>query len=254
MSKTLAELLADAASDDNLEFSTPDGTKVKLADIKSFRGVVETERQGAERQRKEAERLATEAKTIFESLQAAQAEFAKNKEAETKPTKKSRWQDNPLYDELVGVIEETQKAANEARQQAIDLKKSLDNSQAIYSLERMRREWAETGVKPKGKKFEDAVKEVIASKELDDMGLPTLSKWMRRETEQDRMDAYAAEKIALAQKDWEKKQRASEVSKPGKFQTRKSAEAPIKKLDELTSDVIANDQEIQDIMEGKVIQ
>jgi hypothetical protein len=252
MSKTLAELLADAAADDNLEFSTPDGTKVKLSDIKGFRGAVETERQGAERSRKEAERMATDAKNIFESLQAAQAEFQKAKDAESKPAKKARWQDNPLYDELVPVIEAAEKAANEAREQSISLKKSLDQSQAIYSLERMRRQWAEAGVKPKDKTFEQSVQEVIAAKELDELGLPTLDKYLHRASEPDRMEAYANEKVAKAQKEWEKKQRASEVSKPGKFQTRKSADAPIKKLEELTSDVVANDQDIMDIMEGKV--
>ena len=48
MAKTLAEIIADAAADDNLEFATADGTKFKLADIRGFRSSVETERQEAD--------------------------------------------------------------------------------------------------------------------------------------------------------------------------------------------------------------
>src|SRR4029077_20666261 len=136
MSKTLAELIADAAADDNLEFTAADGTKVKLADIRGFRGVVETERQAAERQRQEATRLAQEAKTIFDSVKAAQDEMNKNRE-EPKG-KKTRWQDNRLYDEIVGPVEEALRAASEASKQTQSLKEALEKSQATYAYERLR--------------------------------------------------------------------------------------------------------------------
>jgi hypothetical protein len=249
MSKTLAELIADAAADDNMEFTTADGTKVKLADIRGFRGVVETERQAAERGRKEAERLAIEAKNIFDSVKAAQDEMNKNREPE-KQQKKSRWQDNPLYDELVPEIEALQKIANEASAQTKALKDSLDKSQATYAYERLRREWAEAGVKPQGKKFEEAVQEVLAAKELDELGMPTLSRWLSRATEPDRIKKATDEAVAAARKEWEKQQRVADIPKPGKFQTRKSADAPIKKLDELTSDLVGNDPDIIAAMEG----
>jgi hypothetical protein len=249
MSKTLAELIADAAADDNMEFTTADGTKVKLADIRGFRGVVETERQAAERGRKEAERLAIEAKNIFDSVKAAQDEMNKNREPE-RQQKKSRWQDNPLYDELVPEIEALQKIANEASAQTKALKESLDKSQATYAYERLRREWAEAGVKPQGKKFEEAVQEVLAAKELDELGMPTLSRWLNRATEPDRIKKATDEAVAAARKEWEKQQRVADIPKPGKFQTRKSADAPIKKLDELTSDLVGNDPDIIAAMEG----
>jgi hypothetical protein len=250
MAKTLAELLADAAADDNLEFTAADGTKIKLGEVKGFRGAVETERQAAERERKEAVRLAQEAKTIFDSLTAAQGEFEKRK---TPPEqKKSRWQDNPLYDELVPVLEAAEKASREAAEMAATNKKELELMTAKYSLKLLREQWNNAPNKPKDKKFEEVVQEVIANKEFDDMGLPTMEKYLHRASEPDRISKAVEEGISKARKEWEKAQRAADIPKPGKFQTRKSAEAPIKNLDELTSDKIANDPEILAAMTGEV--
>jgi hypothetical protein len=250
MGKTLAELLADAAADEGLEFTAADGTKIKLGDIKGFRGVVETERQAAVRERTEAERVAKEAKNLFESLKAAAAEMEKNTPKNDPPAKGKRWQDNPLYDEIVPVLEAAEQAAKEARDQAKAIKQSLDQSQAIYALERMRRQYAEAKVKPKDKKFEEIVQEVIAAKELDELGLPTLERYLHRATEPDRMAEAIKEAVAKEKKEWEKAQHAASIPKPGKFQTRKTGESPIKKLDELTSEVVANDPDIAAIMEG----
>jgi hypothetical protein len=84
------------------------------------------------------------------------------------------------------------------------------------------------------------------------MGLPTISKYLHRASEPDRIKRAVDEAVAGARKEWEKAQRVADIPKPGKFQTRKTTEAPIKTLDQLTSDVVANDLDIQEIMEGKV--
>jgi hypothetical protein len=250
MPKTLSELIADAAASDDLEFAGPDGMKVKLADLRGFRSSVETERQGAESARKNAEKTAKEAKDIFDALTAAQAEFKKQNEPPPS-TKKSDWKKNPLYDELVPVLEAAEAAANEARETANNLKKSLDQSQAIYALERMRRQWAESKVKPSGKKFEEVVAEVIAAKEFDDLGLPTLDKYLYRTSEPDRIKVATDEAVAAAKKEWEKAQRASDIPRPGKFQTVKPSDAPIKKIEDLTSAVVSQDPEIAELWETR---
>jgi hypothetical protein len=171
MSKTLAELIADAAAADDLEFAGPDGTKFKLADIRGFRSSVTAAENELKSKTANAERVAKEAETILASLQAAQKEIEKNAPRKEEP-KGSDWRKNPLYEELVPVIEAVEQAAKAARENSDALKKSLDQSQAIYALERMRRQWAEAKVKPKDKKFEEVVAEVLGAKELDEMGFP----------------------------------------------------------------------------------
>jgi hypothetical protein len=256
MAKTLAELISDAAAADDLEFSLPDGSKYKLADLRGFRSGVETERQTAERARKEAERVAQEAKDLFNALKSAQEELAKQN-TRTEPTQKGkRWQDNPLYDELVPVIEAAEKEAKDARALANAMKASLDQSQAIYALERMRREWAEAKIKPKDKRFEEVVAEVIAAKELDDMGLPTLTKYLHRTSEPDRIKQATEEAVAAAKKEWEKAQRAADIPKPGRFRTVKTDKPPISKIDDLNSEAIlkgiADDSDFAAAMEGGI--
>jgi len=85
------------------------------------------------------------------------------------------------------------------------------------------------------------VQEVLTAKELDNLGLPTLEKYLYRATEQERLDAYAAEKVAEAEKNWNKKKAAEGVPKPGKFQTvsKDAGKSPIKNLQELDSAAIA---------------
>jgi hypothetical protein len=126
----------------------------------------------------------------------------------------------------------------------------LDQSQAIYALERMRRQWAEAKVKPKDKKFEEVVTEVLAAKELDAMGLPTLENYLYRTSEPDRMKAAVDEAIATARKEWEKTARAASIPKPGMTRTREKTEAPIKNLSELTSELVSNDADIVALNEG----
>jgi hypothetical protein len=251
MGKTLAELIADAAASDDLEFAAPDGTKFKLSDVRGFRSGVETERQAAARATKEAETTAKQAKDIFDALKAAQDEMNKNtRQSDKTDNKADAWKKNPLYEDIVPVFEQLQTMAQEAVNTSKTLKQSLDQSQAIYALERMRRQWAESKVKPANKKFEEVVAEVIAAKELDEVGLPTLEKYLYRTSEPDRIKVAVDEGIAKAQKEWEAKQRASNVPKPGKFETLKSEKPPIAKLDELTSAVVSQDPDILAAMEG----
>lgn len=238
MAKTLQELIADAAAADNLEFAGPDGTKFTLADIRGFRSGTETERQTAVRMRQEAEKTAREAKDLFDALKAAQAELDSNRTRNEPAPKGKRWQDNPLYDELVPVIEAAEKEAKDARTLANAMKESLDKSQAIYALERMRRQYAEAKVKPKDKKFEDIVAEVIAAKEVDELGLPTIEKYLHRASEPDRIQEAIKEAVAKERTEWEKKQRVSEIPKPGRFRTEKKAEAPIKRIEDLNSEAV----------------
>lgn len=250
MPKTLAELIADAAADENLEFAAPDGTKFKLADVRGFKSGIETEHQAAKRARQDAEKTALEARQIFEALKSAQEEMNKNTKVDDKPAKGSDWRKNPLYDEIVPVFDALEAKANQAAERAEKIAKSLETSQAQYIAEKFKREWAEAKVKPKDARFQDVVAEVLKAQEMDDLGLPTLNKYLYRATEQDRLDAYAAKKVEDAKKEWDKAQHAASIPKPGaggKFQTRKSGEGPIKKLDELTSDIVANDPDIPSI-------
>lgn len=250
MGKTLSELIADAASDDNLELSLADGTKFKLSDVRGFRNGVESERQAAANARKDAEKTAREAKEIFDALSAAREEMNKNTPKEDgKAAKGSDWKKNPLYDEIVPVFEALEAKMTQALESNTRISKSLELSQATYAAERLRREWAESAKdRPKDAKFEEVVQQVLTRKDVDDFGLPTIGKWLKEVTEPTRMEAYANEKIATAKKEWEKAQHAASIPKPGgKFQTRKSGDGPIKKLDELTSEIVANDPDIPSI-------
>ncbi len=242
---TLAELLNAAA--DDLEISIGE-TKIKAGELKALRTATDVEKREYQDKRHEAERLAQEAKQVFDGLTAAQAEFTR-KNAPPPDTSIDAWKKNPLYEEIVPVIESARQAAREATELAKNTKGEYDKMSAIYALERMRREYAESPNKPKDAKFEDMVTEAIANKEFDAMGLPTISKVLNRRTEPDRIAAAVATAVADAQKEWDKKQRMADVPKPGKFQTRKAAgEAPIKNFDQLTSDLVANDPDIQAAM------
>ena len=104
---------------------------------------------------------------------------------------------------------------------------------------------------PTDKKFEEVVQEVLASKELDEFGLPTVEKYLYRTSEPDRMKAATDEAVAAAKKEWEKQHRADNIPKPGMTRTRaKDAKAPIANLSELTSELISNDPDIVSLNEG----
>jgi hypothetical protein len=239
MPKTLAELIADAAAGDDLQFTGPDGMVVKLSDIRGFRSIVDTEAKTLKSKREEAERIATEADTLLKSLQLAMKEQQKK---DAPPDKKNDdWRKNPLYEDILPVVDELKAIAQGARDQVTTLKASLDQSQAVYALERMRRQWAESTVKPKDKTFEQVVAEVLASKELDELGLPTLQKYMHRVTEPDRIAAAREEGKKEGKAEAEKAQRAAAIPKPGKFTVKDAGKSapPIKNLSELTSEAVA---------------
>jgi hypothetical protein len=248
MGKTLAELIDDANSADDLQFKMPDGTEFRLGDVRMFKKGKQSEEAALKEKQAQAEKIAKEAEGILAALQAAQKEIEKNQKKEE--PKGSDWRKNPLYEELVPVIEAVEQAAKMANENAANLKKSLDTSQAVYALERMRRQWAEAKVKPKDKKFEEVVQEVLAAKELDAMGLPTIENYLYRTSEPDRMKAAVDEAIATARKEWEKTQRAANIPKPGMTRTREKVETPIKNLSELNSELVSNDPEIVALNEG----
>ena len=191
--------------------------------------------------------MAQEAKNVFDGLKAAQEEFAR-KTAPPPDTRKDDWRKNPLYEDIVPVLDAALNAAREAAEVAKSTKSQLDKTSALYAIERMRNEYDKADMKPSDKRFEDLVAEAVAAKELDAQGMPTLSKVLNRYSEPKRMEAYAAQKIEEAKKEWEKKQRIGEVPKPGKFHNVKADEAPIENLDELTSELVANDPDIQAAM------
>ena len=252
MAKNLSELIADAAAADNMEFAGPDGAKFTLADFRAFNGQIEASKRAYESEKQKAERIAQEAEGMLNSFKAAMEEHQKSITPKQEP-KGSDWRKNPLYDELVPVIEALEGTAKAARAEAEGLRKNLDQSQAIYALERMRRQWAEASIKPKDVKFEDAVQQAIASKELDEFGLPTLSKYLYRTGEPDRIAAAKAEAVAEARKEWEKTQRAASIPKPGMTRTRvEPGKAPIKNFSELTSELVANDPDIVAANEGPI--
>lgn len=250
MPKTLAELIADAAAADDLEFAGPDGMKIKLADLRGFRSSVTAEETALKAKRAEAERIAKEAEGILGNLKLAMTEAEKNKQKNEPEPKAPDWRKNPLYEDLLPVLDALESTGKAAREEAAALKKSLDQSQAIYALERMRRQYAEAKVKPKDKKFEEIVTEVLASKELDEMGLPTLEKYLYRVSEPDRLKVATEEAVAAARKEWEKTARAASIPKPGMTRTREKTEAPIKDFSQLTSELVSNDPEIVALNEG----
>jgi len=238
----LRELLAKADAPEDLVFTGADGTTFKLADLRgTVRSSVDSERAELNRRIKEATDLSNTAKTISEGFEAAIKEAQANAQPRTPEAKKSDWRKNPLYEELIPVIEGLEGIAKAAQTEAAQNKKNLDLATATYAAERLRRQWAEAKVKPKDAKFEEVVAQVLANKEVDELGMPTLDKYLYRATEQDRLDAYAAEKVAAERKKWDADSKMAAHSKPtGKFSTIKAetGKAPIKNLDELNSGAI----------------
>lgn len=252
---TLAELLAKADLANDLEFKDAGGNALKLGDLRAFSSSLDTERTSLKNALGEAQKTALEAKNLKESFEQALQELAKNSPKQEDGKKGPDWRKNPLYEELIPFMDSMEQTVKAANEQVTTLKKSLEQSQAIYSLERMRRQWAEATVKPKDKTFEQAAQEILAAKEVDELGLPTMNKYLQRATEPDRIAAAVKEAVDKARTEWDAKQRIASVKPSGngtKFSTHKSGEPPIKKIDDLTSDVIANDPDIAKLMEGPV--
>jgi hypothetical protein len=244
MAKTLRDILADAAAAPNETTFELAGEKFTLAE---FRGLHSEDQRALAQKVADAERIGKEAQGLLTGLEAAMAEAAKRGEKkEDAPAKPSDWRKNPLYDELVPVIEGLEATVKSATESAAAMKKSLDFSQAVYGLERMRRQWAESKVKPTGKTFEQAVTEVLAAKEVDEVGLPTLDRYLYRATEPDRIKVASDEAVAKARTEWDKQHKLDAVPKPGaRFTSRgKGEKPPIANLSELTPEMIAADPDI----------
>jgi hypothetical protein len=251
MAKTLSELIADAASADDLVFTGPGGETFKLSDVRGFHKAVDGETQIAKMRRVEAENAAKEAAQILAALQEAQKQMNAAPSETPENNDADAWKKDPLYAPIVPVFEGLLSRAAELQKTVESTKKALDFSQAVYATERLRRQWAEASVKPKDRDFDSVVKEILEAKEVDAFGLPTMERYLHRATEPDRIKAASDAAVAAAKVEWDKTAKAAAVPKPGQFRARvKPAEAPIKNLSELTSETIANDPDILAAMEA----
>jgi SHS2 domain-containing protein len=250
---TLDEILTNAQFGDDLEFDFQ-GNKLKLGDVRKFRGNADADSRTAAAKRQEAERLANDAATLLATLRDT---AAAPKKEEVK-LDANDWRQDPLYapvvKELTSIME-----TNKAIQASIEAqKKTLDQAQAAYALDRMSQEFDRVKDKDgrfKGRTYEEAVQEAVTRKDLDRFGIPTLRNLIDRSQEPDRLEAKYQEGIKKGTEEGEAKARAN-APKPGgaaaRFHTQKSEKPPIAKLDDLTAEVVAADSEIADIVEGRV--
>jgi len=259
MAKTLAELINDAAANDDVEFTIPDGTKFKLGDVRLFKAGMTAEEKKLQAKQAEAERVAEEAKKLLTALDAAMKEEEKKNKGNAPPDKTGDWKKNPLYEDLVPVFEALTKQADEAKNIAASANKQLAQVSAFYTLERLRTEYnAAPESYRKAHTFEAVVQEAITSGDMESFGqgenvvkMPTLRKRIHEGTESDRIKVASDAAVATAKLEWDKAQKLNSMPKPaGRFATRaKDDKPPITKLDELTSDLVANDPDIAKAME-----
>jgi hypothetical protein len=258
--KTLAELIADAAANDDVQFTGPDGLAIKLGDIRSFRGSVDTETKTLKAKQAEAERVAQEAQKLLTALDAAMKEEAAKNKKET-PKSEPDWKKNPLYEDLVPVFDGLMKSVEESRATAAAAKKELSQISAFYTLERLRSEYnAAPESYRKANTFESVVQGAITSGDMESFGqgenvvkMPTLRKRIHEGTEGDRIKAAVDAGVSAAKVEWDKAQRLNSIQKPqGRFATKTASndKPPITKLDELTSEKVMNDPDITAAMEG----
>ncbi len=259
MPKTLAELINDAAANDDMEFTIPDGTKFKLGDVRLFKAGMTAEEKKLQGKQAEAERAAQEAQKLLTALDAAMKEEEKKNKGNAPPDKTGDWKKNPLYEDLVPVFDALATQAKEARDIAAAANKSLSQVSAFYSLERLRKEYDSAPESwRKANKFEEVVAAAIQAGESDVFGqgpeavkMPTLRKRIHEGTEADRIKTAADAAVAAAKVEWDKTAKLNSISKPaGRFANHKGDEKPpITKLDELTSEKIMNDPDIAKAME-----
>lgn len=250
---TLKELLDDAQFADGLTFEL-NGVKGTLGDLRAARGSALEETRAAQAKRQQAEQLANEAATLLSQLQ----EAARNPAATAKPQEPGTidWRKDPLFAPLLTDLDSAIATAKEAKRIAEDQANSLKQTSAIYAYERMKTQFERAGKSVEGKKFEDLAQRAIAEKHFDRFGLPTLEPIIERETEPLRIKTASDEAVAAARKQWEAEQAAS-AAKPGaaggRFNVRKPADKPIARIEDLTSDVVANDPDIQAAMRGETV-
>jgi hypothetical protein len=249
---TLQEIIANAQLNDTTEFTDASGVKFSLADLRSLSRMAEGEKQTAAQKRQEAEKLAAQAATLLQSLQEQAEKAGKPKEPAAGG---EDWRKDPFYQPVASELDKFNAVVEKLNQTIAAQQKALDNAQAIYALERMRGQYnaAPESIR-KAMKFEDLAKRAVSEKHVDGYNLPTLEKIIEKETEPERMKAYADQKIEEAKKEWQKEQAVAQNAKPGsqaRFRTQKNAEKPpISKIEELTSDVVMNDPDVRAAFEG----
>ena len=246
---TLAELLSKADMPAELEFKDDKGNVIKLGDLRSLGSSIEDQKKTLAKQENDARAVAEEAQGLAAALKKALDEQAK-KAAPAANDKEPAWRKNPLYEDLLPVIDALEQGSKAANARAEAAGKSLAQMSAFYTLERLRGEynaapenWRKTNA------FEKAVAEALANQEVTAFGegenairMPTLSKRIHAGTEADRIQSAVTDALKKNNAEWEIKTRmAAGSGKPGgatKFSTKKAGEAPIKKLEELTSEAI----------------
>lgn len=247
----LKEILEDAANNDALEFVSGNN-KITFGELRGMSKSIAEQTRAAEAKRQQAEQLASEAATLLEQLQAAGKQPAKPADGTYD------WKKDPLYAPVVGELTALQELAKRALDSAEAQKKSLEQTASIYAYERLKSEYerAPESFRKKYAEFDKVAAEAINGKEFDRFGLPTLSRRIQEATEPDRIKAATDIALVDARKQWEAEQRASDA-RPGaaaRFHTEKGKEAPIKRIEDLTSDMVANDPDVQAAMRGETVQ
>jgi hypothetical protein len=252
---TLKEILDNAQLADNQEFTDPSGVKFSLGDLRSLSRMAEGEKQTAAQKRQEAERLAQQAATLLASLQEQADKAGKPPAVNTGDD----WRKDPFYQPVVGEIDKLVATINKLNETNAATQKALDNAQAIYALERMRGQFNALPEKVRNsQKFEELARQAVSQGAKDSYGLPTLDPIIEKLREPERLEAYAASKVAEERKKWEQEQAVAASGRPGssaKFRNVKSdAKPPIAKIEDLNSEAvlkgIADDPEFRAAMEG----
>jgi hypothetical protein len=249
---TLQEIIANAQIADTTEFTDASGVKFSVADLRSLSKMAEGEKQTAAQKRQEAERLAWQAATLLASLEESE-KAGKQKEP---PAAGEDWRKDPFYQPVATELDKFNAIVEKLNQTMTAQQKALDNAQAIYALERMRSQYnaAPENIR-KAMKFEDLAKQAVSEKHVDNYNLPTLEKIIEKATEPERMNAFAAQKIEEAKKEWQKEQAVAQNAKPGsqaRFRIQKSEKPPIAKIEDLNSEVVMNDPDVRAAFEGTV--
>lgn len=259
---TLQDILnaADLADDFELDFGAKG--KVKVSDLRGYRKGVDNEIKVAEMKRREAESLATEAATLLAGLTEAQ-----KKQTTAAPTRAAAdgsydWKTDPLYAPVVAELQSVLAAANAAKEMAEAQKKSLEQVSSVYAYERMRTEYDRAKDSLGDARFEDLAQEAINGKHYDRFGLPTLSPIIDRRTEPSRIKAAQTQAVADARREWDAAQAAA-ATKSGttgasRFNTREGADKavapPNKRIEDITSEMVASDPDVQAAMRGETVQ
>lgn len=259
---TLAEILASKDLADDAEFSIGD-TKLKVRDLRAFNEVAAKSDEAAkarmseaERMRRQAEELAQQAATLLAQLQETPAPEDQNK------AKAFDWESDPILSPLKPILRPLIDGASAYEKKVAELGAALKQIQGIYALRELQRQWDGYQAQLKGKNvtFEQAVQETLRRKSVDNFGIPTLEPFVQELTAPDREAAARADERAKADAEWQKKldaqKKASSMPKPAGASIhtaeKRGAQPPIKRIEELTSEVVANDDEIAKLVSGAV--